>query len=231
MVIRGSTGVLEDRYKGRSPVFIRRDDVPDDVYNQKGITGHKFTVMPSRSYTIFFNSTLGKSPRDVQFRPRYGLEQGDVVRFALCLPKTTTSFTVYSKIPHLNPKRYLDPMEVGSLEEVDSDDTMTAWYWNQTTGYFYFKFYSPLEMTDPDQECPGDECLEWNIIRNDGDDDPAICDTPVTPFFMKDRNARVKPPACLEPASPAGLGAPIESGYQPPTHAPGTCGYARASGQ
>ncbi|KAK3713288.1 hypothetical protein RRG08_043869 [Elysia crispata] len=229
LVVRGGTGVLQNKYKGKSPVFIRRDDSPEDVYRQKGMVGHKFTLMVSKSYTVFFNSTLGESPRDVQFKARFGLEKDDIVRIAVCFPKSTTKFTIYSKIPRLDPKRYLSPVQVGSLEEVDQDKTMTAWYWNQTTGYLYFKMSSPMEMNDPDQKCPGNECLAWDIRRDDGDNGPAICDTPVIPFYVKDRNARVKPPRCLEPASPVGLGAPIEMGYQPPTHAPGTCGYSAAS--
>ena len=39
------------------------------------MVGHKFTLMVSKSYTVFFNSTLGESPRDVQFKARFGLEK------------------------------------------------------------------------------------------------------------------------------------------------------------
>ena len=62
------------------------------------------------------------------------MNRDDIVRIAVCFPKSTTKFTIYSKIPRLDPKRYLSPVQVGSLEEVDQDKTMTAWYWNQTTG-------------------------------------------------------------------------------------------------
>ncbi|GFS25370.1 hypothetical protein ElyMa_007025200 [Elysia marginata] len=139
---------------------------------------------------------------------------------------------MHSKIPLLNPKRYVRPVQVHSLEEVDRDRTMAAWYWDQSTGYLYFKMSSPLELTDPDQECPGDECLEWDIRREDGDDKPAICDAPVKPFVLKDRSKRVKPIKCRPDTRPEGLGAPIEQGFSPPVHPLGSCGYnASALGQ
>ncbi|GFO45232.1 transmembrane protein 2-like [Plakobranchus ocellatus] len=224
LVVRGGSGVLQNRYKGKTPVLIRRDEHPEDVYAQKGITAHKFLLMVSKSYTIFFNDTLGDSPRDIQLRPRFGLEKGEVVRIALCLPKSTTKFSVYSRIIRLNPKRYLSPRQVFSLEEVDNDNEMRSWFWDQANGYLYMKIYSPLELENPDQECPGNECIEWDIIREDGGNEPAVCDGVVPPFVMRDRAKKVKFRRCRTKGSPEGLGAPIESGYVAPSTSSGTCG-------
>ncbi|GFS25367.1 transmembrane protein 2-like [Elysia marginata] len=44
LVVRGRTGVLMSKYKGRSPVFIRRDDAPQDVYSQKGAQSERQTA-------------------------------------------------------------------------------------------------------------------------------------------------------------------------------------------
>ena len=43
---------------------------------------------------------------------------------------------------------------------------------------------SPYSLEGPTQECPGEVCLEINIKRNDGDDEPAVCDSPVTPYSV-----------------------------------------------
>ncbi|RUS75793.1 hypothetical protein EGW08_016454, partial [Elysia chlorotica] len=82
LVVRGETGALEDQYRGLYPVLIRKDSQPQDVYRQSGVKGHKFLLVPNRSYTIWFNASVGDSPRDILLRPRFGLQQGEVIRFA-----------------------------------------------------------------------------------------------------------------------------------------------------
>ena len=42
---------------------------------KKGALGNKFNLMLYKSYTVWFNSSLGPAPRDVQFRPRFGMEK------------------------------------------------------------------------------------------------------------------------------------------------------------
>ncbi|RUS75791.1 hypothetical protein EGW08_016452, partial [Elysia chlorotica] len=224
MVVRGSSGVLQNKYKGKTPVLISRDDHPEDVYVQKGIVGHKYNLRAYKSYTVWFNSTVGPAPRDIQFRPRYGLENNETLRFAVCLPKSTNNFTIYSTFPDLNPKREL-PTWVDNLEDLDDDETMKAFYWDKENGYLYFKMTSPYSFTRPGQECAGDVCMEVNINRDDGDDEPAVCNTPVPPWYFKDRYPRVKNRSCKNPDSPEGLGAPIETGYLPPPAENQTCGF------
>ncbi|RUS75792.1 hypothetical protein EGW08_016453 [Elysia chlorotica] len=215
LVVRGKTGALKGRYKGQTPVLIRRDDVPEDVYSQTGKTAHKFTLRVFKSYTVFFNSSVADAPRDVQFRPRYGLENNEVVRFAVCLPKSTTNFTIYSEYPQLHPKKNLLPLWVNNIKQLDRDKTMKAFYWDKANGYLYFKMKSPHSLTGLGQVCPGDVCLDVNIKRDDGDDEPAVCDAPVKPFNIKDRSRRVRKSRCTGPDSPEDLGAPIETDYLP----------------
>ncbi|GFR87714.1 transmembrane protein 2-like [Elysia marginata] len=223
MVVRGSSGVLKNKYKGKTPVFISRDDHPEDVYTQKGDVGHKFNLRLYKSYTVWFNSELGPPPRDVQFRPRYGLEKNETIRIAVCLPKSTNTFSIYSKYPELHPKRQLFPVWVNNLNDLDKDTSMKAFYWDKTNGYLYFKMSSPYSFSRPGQQCAGDLCLEVNIKREDGGDEPAVCDTPVTPWYFKDRYPRVKNRRCRYPSTPEGLGAPIETGFSPPAVEDDTC--------
>ena len=44
---------------------------------------------------------------------------------------------------------------------------------------------SPYSFTRPGQVCAGDVCMDMRIVRNDGTDEPAVCDTPVTPWHFK----------------------------------------------
>ncbi|GFR87728.1 transmembrane protein 2-like, partial [Elysia marginata] len=134
LVLRGKTGALNNKYKGKTPVLIRRDDFPNDVYAQTGKTSHKYNLRVFKSYTVFFNATVAPAPRDIQFRPRYGLEKNEIVRFAVCFPKSTTNFTIYSKFPELHPKKKLLPKWVRSLKMLDRDRTMKAFYWDKPNG-------------------------------------------------------------------------------------------------
>ena len=36
LILRGKTGVLKSKYKGKTPVLLRRDGSPEDVYTQTG---------------------------------------------------------------------------------------------------------------------------------------------------------------------------------------------------
>ncbi|KAK3713284.1 hypothetical protein RRG08_043866 [Elysia crispata] len=213
LVVRGKTGVLKNKYKGKTPILIRRDDYPQDVYAQTGKTAHKFNLRVFKSYTVYFNSSVGPAPRDIQFRPRFGLEKNEVVRFAVCLPKSTTNFTIYSKYPELNPKKNLFPHWAKSLKQLDKDKTMKVFYWDKANGYLYFKMKSQYSLRSLGQVCPGDVCLDVNINRNGGGDEPAVCDAPVKPLRMKDRTRVIKNLRCKGPDSPKGLGAPIETGF------------------
>ncbi|GFO45238.1 transmembrane protein 2-like [Plakobranchus ocellatus] len=202
MVIRGKSGVLQKRYKGKTPILIRRDDFPNDVYSQTGHTSHKFNLRVFKSYTVFFNATVGPTPRDIQFRPRYGLEKNEMIRIAVCLPKSTNNFTIYSTYPELNPKKKLFPRMVNSLRLLNRDRSMKAFFWDKANGYLYFKMKSPHSLTRHGQVCPGDVCLDVNINRNDGGNEPAVCDTPVKPYYYRDRYRRVRRKKCKSPESP-----------------------------
>ncbi|GFO45236.1 transmembrane protein 2-like [Plakobranchus ocellatus] len=222
MVIRGKTGVLHKKFRGKTPVLINRDDKPEDVYVQTGATGHKYNLRVLRSYTVKFNSTLGPPPRDIQFRPKFGLENNEMIRIAVCLPKSTNKFTIYSTYPQLHPKRKLFPKMVNSLKDLNRDTTMKAFFWDKEEGYLYFKMRSPYSLTRPGQVCPGDVCLDVNIIRADGGNEPAVCDTLVTPYFFRDRSRKIRNRDC-EPATSQGLGAPIETGFEPPPPSDENC--------
>ncbi|GFO06519.1 transmembrane protein 2-like [Plakobranchus ocellatus] len=221
LVVRGDTGVLEYSYRGQYPVTISKDKQPQDPYIQSGEKGHKFILVANESYTIRFNDSVGEPPRDILLRPRFGLQNNEVVRLALCLPKNTTQFKIKNDLMGVNTNTI---QWVNSTAEVDADTTMKAYFWDQPNGYLYFKLSSPYALDDPDQRCPGNQCADVSIERVIGDNEPAVCESAVTPYIHPDSQSfeQLVEPGCNGTSSGAGLGAPIESGFVPPSSV-GTC--------
>ncbi|GFS26536.1 hypothetical protein ElyMa_007057200 [Elysia marginata] len=53
---------------------------------------------------------------------------------------------------------------------------------------------SPFSLEKMGQQCPGGVCLEVNINRQDGGDEPAVCTARVKPYQAKDRARKVRNP-------------------------------------
>ncbi|GFS26533.1 hypothetical protein ElyMa_007057100 [Elysia marginata] len=95
---------------------------------------------------------------------------------------------------------------------------MKAFYWDQVNGYLYFKLASQHVLEGPDQKCPGDQCIDLVIKREDESDVPAVCDSPVPPYVhSEDPPEDLVQPACSGVSTSQGLGAAIESGFAPPS--------------
>ena len=62
--------------------------------------------------------------------------RNDIIRIAVCLPKTTTSFKIKSTTPKINSRTKF-PVWVNSLPELDADTSMAAYFWDQTNGCVY----------------------------------------------------------------------------------------------
>ncbi|RUS89299.1 hypothetical protein EGW08_002906 [Elysia chlorotica] len=176
----------------------------------EGKLGSKFIVRTNMSYTIRWNNSLGDVPTMVRVRAFYGLQEHDVIRLAICFPKTTTQFEIKSWNPKIDGRQFL-PNFVSSLDELDADTTMTAFYWDKDSGYFYLKLTSDKTLERVDQMCPGDECRDVTIRRLDGGPGPAYCDDVATPFVTDQTFGPVPPPPpCKGHGSPEGLGAPVQ---------------------
>ncbi|GFO45244.1 transmembrane protein 2-like [Plakobranchus ocellatus] len=210
LIIRGSGGVLKPSLVRKWAVLVSRDDVPMDVMNIEGTNGLKYPVRIHQSYTIRFNTSLGSAPTDVEVKVKNGLEINDIIRVAICFPKSANNFTIRSSWPKIN-NRNTFPKWVKSLTELDEDVTMAAYFWDKEHGYLLFKMSSNGTFTNPDQDAAGDIIPEVSITRIDGDDSPATCEYNVPPY----RNPKITPPShvteapCSGPDSPKGLGAPI----------------------
>ncbi|GFN91401.1 transmembrane protein 2-like [Plakobranchus ocellatus] len=181
LVVRGEDGVLKYPKSVQWPVFMNRDDSPNDIINMEGKLGNKYILRTNVSYTVRFNNTLGDVPNVVRLRAFYGLQQHDVIRLAICFPKTTTQFDVRSWNPRLDGRTQL-PDFVNSLAELDADTTGKAFYWDQNSGYLYLKLSSDKTLERIDQMCPGDECRDVTIRRLDGGPGPAVCGDVAMPF-------------------------------------------------
>ncbi|KAK3792936.1 hypothetical protein RRG08_064199, partial [Elysia crispata] len=210
LVVRGDDGVLQDPLNHMYPVFMNRDDAPSDVINMEGKLGSKYILRTNISYTVRWNNSLGDVPYMVRLRAFYGLQEHDVIRLAICFPKESSQFEVKSLNPKLDGKQLL-PTFVNSLAELDADTTMTAFYWDKDSGYFYLKLTSDKTLERVDQMCPGDECRDVTVRRLDGGPGPATCDDVASPFVTDQTFGPVQPaPPCKGHGSPEGLGAPVQ---------------------
>ncbi|GFO45245.1 transmembrane protein 2-like [Plakobranchus ocellatus] len=224
LIVRGDGGVLQSSLIEKWPVILTRDEAPEDVLNIQGSQGLKFPVRVHSSYTIRFNTSLGNAPTEVEIKAKYGLESNDVIRLAVCFPKTTTSFKIVSSWPKVN-SRTIYPQWVDSLADLDADTTFTAYYWDSTNGYLFFKMSSNATFTNPDQEAAGDLIPEVTVTRLDGGDNPATCDFDVPPYSNSQipTPSHVSAASCSGPDSPKGLGAPVVEDYANPGPRAETC--------
>ncbi|RUS91903.1 hypothetical protein EGW08_000305, partial [Elysia chlorotica] len=210
LILRGYDGVLSPRLEDKWAVLVSRDDVHEDVVNIEGTNGLKYPVRVFKSYTIRFNDSLGDAPTELEVKIKNGLELNDVIRLAICFPKTTTSFRIVSTWPKLDSRNRI-PKWVDSLEELDADVSMTAYFWDKENGYLMFKMSSNETFSDMDQDAAGNIVPEVTITRLDGDNNPATCNFLVPPY----NNPELPSPApvthapCSGPDSPKGLGAPV----------------------
>ncbi|GFR65862.1 transmembrane protein 2-like [Elysia marginata] len=194
LVIRGDDGVLSPKHVKRWAVLVSRDDQPGDVINMEGTNGLKYPVRVHKSYTIRFNNSLGAAPSHVEIKVKNGLEvraiynsdvflhaSNDVIRVAICFPKTTTKFRIKCSWPKINSRNRF-PLWVDTLEQLDQDTTMRAFFWDTHTGFLLFKISSNETFTHLDQEAAGDAIPQVTITRLDGGKIPAVCNSNVPPY-------------------------------------------------
>ncbi|KAK3713278.1 hypothetical protein RRG08_043860 [Elysia crispata] len=223
LIVRGDGGVLSSSFIDQWAVLLSRDDQPQDIVNIKGTNGLKYPVRLHKSYTIRFNTSLGDAPTEVEIKAKYGLEKTDVIRIAICFPKSTTSFKIVSTWPRINSKSTF-PNWVDNLVDLDADTSFTAFFWDSTNGLLFFKMSSNETFTNLDQEAAGDVIPEVTVTRLDGDNNPASCSYS-PPFY----NPQVPTPSaviaasCSGADSSKGLGAPIEEDYTSPGSRAETC--------
>ncbi|XP_048242586.1 cell surface hyaluronidase-like [Haliotis rufescens] len=157
-----------DTLRQNFPMFLRRDDRPDDPFSVEGVWGNNYLVIKKKSYTVYFN---GASPFTVQVKG-HNLGRGDYVRLGLCYPKDVTSFTFQSYYPLINTAN--PAVQVDSISDLDSDTTGRAYFWDQARGLLFVKVYSDAERIDG-EHCPGRRCQAIKITRNGGSNSSVDC--------------------------------------------------------
>ncbi|GFS06988.1 WSC domain-containing protein 1, partial [Elysia marginata] len=224
LVVRGEGGVLYSSLIDRWPLLVSRDDEPQDVMNIEGTNGLKFPLRVHKSYTIRFNTSLGDSPTEVEIKIKHGLEINDIIRIGVCLPQSTENFKIVSTWPKINSRTSF-PTWVDSLSDLDADKTFTAFFWDKTNGFLFFKMTSNGTFTNQDQEAAGDVIPEVTITREDGDNNAAVCTYNPPPYVnpQAPTASPVSAPSCSGPDSPKGLGAPVVEDYTSPGSRAETC--------
>ncbi|ESO95476.1 hypothetical protein LOTGIDRAFT_160629 [Lottia gigantea] len=168
----------------------------------------------NKSYTIHFN---GKSPKSVKVYTN-DLEMGDFIRVGVCFPKDSTQFKLESWYPWINTK-YAPSYAVNSIEELDSDLSGRAYFWDQTNGLFFVKFMSNETRGDDDRRnCPNGKCPNFKITRLDGGDIADCLTTAYGPYKKNPEAAGGKSdakPCTTSSGSGIGAGETRSSDYTP----------------
>ncbi|XP_046581669.1 cell surface hyaluronidase-like [Haliotis rubra] len=191
------------------PMYMRRDDRPDDPFALEGTKGNIYLVIKKKSYTVYFNGT---APTKLQVSAE-NLESGDYVRLGLCYPKDVTSFTFSSGLPKI--KSSTPAFNVSSISDLDSDTTGRAYFWDKSTGLLFIKIYSNVDRVDG-EKCPGYKCPSLTITRTGGSDDLVDCyDDAYNGAYNKPEDDAVNIPtakSCTKTTS-EGFGAEVESNF------------------
>ncbi|XP_046332535.1 cell surface hyaluronidase-like [Haliotis rufescens] len=160
----GALKTLKENY----PMYMRRDDRPDDPFALKGTKGNIYLVIKKKSYTVYFNGT---APTKLTISAE-NLESGDYVRLGLCYPKDVTSFSFSSGLPRIGSAT--PAISVSSISDLDRDTTGRAYFWDKSTGLLFIKIYSSVDRVDG-EKCPGYRCPSLTITRTGGSDDLIDC--------------------------------------------------------
>ncbi|XP_067654446.1 inactive cell surface hyaluronidase CEMIP2-like [Haliotis asinina] len=154
--------------KSNYPMYMRRDDRPDDAFALKGTKGNAYLVIKKKSYTVYFNGT---APTRLKVAG-HNLERGDYVRLGLCYPKDVISFSFSSGLPMIGTST--PAFNVSSISDLDSDTTGRAYFWDKSSGLLFIKIYSNVDRVDGER-CPGYKCPYIIITRAGGSNSLADC--------------------------------------------------------
>ncbi|XP_046332539.2 cell surface hyaluronidase-like [Haliotis rufescens] len=160
----GALKTLKENY----PMYMRRDDRPDDPFALQGTKGNAYLVIKKKPYTVYFNGT---APTKLKVAGQ-NLERGDYVRLGLCYPKDVTSFSFSSGLPKIGAAT--PAISVSSISDLDRDTTGRAYFWDKSTGLLFIKIYSNVDRVDGER-CPGYKCPSIIITRTGGSNDLADC--------------------------------------------------------
>ncbi|XP_041366847.1 cell surface hyaluronidase-like [Gigantopelta aegis] len=165
-VFSGSGGVLKDDKIKDYPVYMRRDDRPDDAHAIKGERGLPYLLMKGKSYTVYFNGT---APDKLRISGR-NLETGDSVRLGICYPKDVQSIEISTNLlSRRTPMR-----AVSTIGDLDNDGTFQAYFWDKASGLLFIKMAGDATRVDGER-CPGGMCPMWTITRTGGSAATADC--------------------------------------------------------
>ncbi|XP_067654447.1 inactive cell surface hyaluronidase CEMIP2-like [Haliotis asinina] len=201
----GALKTLDKNY----PMYMRRDDRPDDPFALEGSRGNNYLVIKKKSYTVYFNGT---APTQLHVSAQ-NLESGDYVRLGLCYPKDVTSFTFSSGLPKIRAST--PAFNVSSIGELDGDTTGRAYFWDKSAGLLFIKIYSNVNRVDG-ETCPGYRCPSLTITRIGGSDDLIDCyNNTYNGAYNKPEDDAVNIPTakpCNKTTS-EGFGAEVESNF------------------